>query len=108
MIVGAGASGVELACKLADLLAGAAVVELIEQGEELLPAARSFNRDQAREALLKRDIRLRTGTRVMAVGPASLTLQRGDGRLGSFAGHHQHLLFGHARHCRCRRSGCRC
>ena len=79
VIVGAGASGVELACKLADLLDGAAVVELIEQGEELLPAARSFNRDQAREALLKRDIRLRTGTRVMAVGPTSLTLQRGDG-----------------------------
>ncbi len=79
VIVGAGASGVELACKLADLLQGAAVIELIEQGEELLPGARSFNRDQAREALLKRDIRLRTGTRVTAVGAASLSLQRGDG-----------------------------
>ena len=78
-IVGAGASGVELACKLADLLDGAAVVELIEQGDELLPTARSFNRDQARDVLLKRDIRLRTGTRVIAVGSTSLTLQRGDG-----------------------------
>ena len=78
-IVGAGASGVELACKLADMLDGAAVVELIEQGDELLPTARSFNRDQARDVLLKRDIRLRTGTRVIAVGSTSLTLQRGDG-----------------------------
>ena len=78
VIVGAGASGVELGCKLADLLQGAAVIELIEQGEELLPGARSFNRDQAHEALLKRDIRLRTGTRVTAVGAASLSLQRGD------------------------------
>ena len=75
-IVGAGASGVELACKLADLLQGAAVVELIEQGEELLPAARSFNRDQARQALLQRDIRLRTGTRVTEVSATTLSLQR--------------------------------
>ena len=77
-IVGAGASGVELACKLADLLQGAAVIELIEQGEELLPASRSFNREQAQQALLKRDIRLRTGTRVMAVSATSVNLQRGD------------------------------
>ncbi len=76
VIVGAGASGVELACKLADLLEGAAVVELIEQGADLLPQARSFNRDQARAALLKRDIRLRTTTRVVAVQADGLTLQR--------------------------------
>jgi NADH:ubiquinone reductase (non-electrogenic) len=75
-IVGAGASGVELACKLADLLQGAAVLELIEQGEELLPASRSFNREQAQQALLKRDIRLRTGTRVMAVSATAVSLQR--------------------------------
>ena len=79
-IVGAGASGVELACKLADLLQGAAVIELIEQGEELLPASRSFNREQAQQALLKRDIRLRTGTRVMAVSATCVNLQRGDSR----------------------------
>ena len=76
VIVGAGASGVELACKLADLLQGAAVVELIEQGDELLPQSKSFNRDQARQALLQRDIRLRTGTRVVAVQQGSLSLQR--------------------------------
>mgnify|MGYP006272037737 FL=1 len=75
-IVGAGASGVELACKLADLLQGAAVVELIEQGDDLLPQARSFNRDQARQALLQRDIRLRTGTRVISVQADGLSLQR--------------------------------
>ncbi|APD48399.1 NAD(P)/FAD-dependent oxidoreductase [Synechococcus sp. CS-602] len=66
-VVGAGPSGVELACKLADLLQGAALLELIEQGPELLPKARSFNREQARTALLRRDVRLRTSTRVLAV-----------------------------------------
>ena len=83
VIVGAGASGVELACKLADLLDGAAVVELVEQGEDLLPQARSFNRDQAREALLKRDIRLRTSTRVVEVQADGLTLERQGGTAGT-------------------------
>ncbi|MCT0231307.1 FAD-dependent oxidoreductase [Synechococcus sp. CS-1324] len=75
-IVGAGPSGVELACKLADLLQGAAVIELIEQGRELLPQARSFNREQASSALLRRDVRLRNQTRVLAVGPGRIELAR--------------------------------
>ena len=79
-IVGAGASGVELACKLADLLAGSAIVELVEQGPELLPIAKAFNREQAREALQQRDIRLRLNTRVASVEANGLQLQRlGDG-----------------------------
>ena len=80
VIVGAGASGVELACKLADLLEGAAVLELIEQGGELLPQSRSFNRDQGRQALLKRDVRLRTGTRVLAVEAGAVQLDGTNGR----------------------------
>ncbi|EDY39230.1 NADH dehydrogenase protein, putative [Cyanobium sp. PCC 7001] len=74
-IVGAGPSGVELACKLADLLQGAALVELIEQGPEALPQARAFNRDQALRALQARDVRLRTRTRVQEVGADQLDLQ---------------------------------
>ncbi len=77
-IVGAGASGVELACKLADLLAGSAIVELVEQGQELLPMAKAFNREQARKALQERDIRLRTNTRVASVEAHGLQLQRLD------------------------------
>jgi NADH dehydrogenase len=65
---------VELACKLADLLRGRAVLELIEQGDDLLPLARAFNRDQARSALLRRDVRLRTHTRVQAVEPGRIVL----------------------------------
>ncbi|WP_369801636.1 NAD(P)/FAD-dependent oxidoreductase [Cyanobium sp. NIES-981] len=73
-IVGAGPSGVELACKLADLLEGAALIELIEQGGEALPQCRAFNREQALRALQSRDVRLRTGTRVQAVGASQLDL----------------------------------
>ncbi|MEB3354928.1 MAG: FAD-dependent oxidoreductase [Cyanobacteriota bacterium] len=78
-IVGAGPSGVELACKLADLLDGAAVVELIEQGATLLPQARAFNREQAALALKRRDVRLRSHSRVLAVGSDRLHLQGEQG-----------------------------
>jgi NADH:ubiquinone reductase (non-electrogenic) len=77
-IVGAGPSGVELACKLADLLEGSAVVELIEQGPTALPQARAFNREQALTALRRRDVRVRTGLGVTAVQPAQLQLSDGS------------------------------
>ena len=82
-LVGAGPSGVELACKLADLLRGSTVIELIEQGTDLLPQARAFNREQARSALLRRDIRLRTHTRVLALEPGRLELSLTAGGEGS-------------------------
>jgi NADH dehydrogenase len=78
-IVGAGPSGVELACKLADMLAGAAVVELIEQGPLALPQARAFNREQASHALQRRDVRLRCNCRVLEVGSEQIRLQGGAG-----------------------------
>ena len=77
VVVGAGPSGVELICKLADLLEGSTILELVEQGPELLPNGRSFNRDQARSALLRRDIHLRTGTRVERIDATGLELVRG-------------------------------
>ncbi len=73
-IVGAGPTGVELACKLADLAAGSAVVELIEQGPSLLPHCRAFSREQAQLALRGRDVRLRTHTQVTHVHPDRLQL----------------------------------
>ena len=78
-VVGAGASGVELACKLADGLKGAAGVELIEQGNTLLPAAKAFTRDQAKQALQRKDVRLRCHTQVRAVGSDHLELHGPQG-----------------------------
>ena len=74
-IVGAGPTGVELACKLADLAGDCAVIELIEQGRTHLPRAKAFNREQALKALQTKDVRLRTHTRVMEVTPDGLTLR---------------------------------
>jgi NADH dehydrogenase len=75
-VIGAGPTGVELACKLADLSAGSAVVELIEQGETPLPHSPSFNREQALLSLQRRDVRLRTLTQVQEVGSDRLVLRR--------------------------------
>ncbi|MCS5700411.1 FAD-dependent oxidoreductase [Cyanobium sp. FGCU-52] len=81
VVVGGGPTGVELACKLADLLTGAAGVEVIEQGPTLLPDGKAFSRDQAQRALQRRDVRVRTGTRVLAVDTDGVKL----GRPGSSA-----------------------
>jgi demethylphylloquinone reductase len=75
-VVGGGPTGVELACKLADLAGATAVVELIEQGETLLPQSHAFNREQAGLSLQRRDVRVRTRTRVVEVGTDRLVLQR--------------------------------
>ncbi|MFM7267371.1 MAG: NAD(P)/FAD-dependent oxidoreductase, partial [Cyanobium sp.] len=73
-VVGAGPTGVELACKLADLGGDSLVVELIEQGERPLPQAKAFNREQATLSLQRRDVRVRTRTRVVEVGVDRLRL----------------------------------
>jgi len=74
-VVGAGPTGVELACKLADLVPDSCRIELIEQGARLLPQARSFNREQAEAALQRRGVTLRTNTTVVAVEADRLRLR---------------------------------
>ncbi|MEB3234930.1 MAG: FAD-dependent oxidoreductase [Cyanobacteriota bacterium] len=81
-VVGGGASGVELACKLADELDGCAVLELLEQGPELLSGSPSFNREQALQALQRRDVRIRTGAAVAAVGSDHLLVGPERERIG--------------------------
>lgn len=78
VVVGAGPAGVELACKLADLLQGAALVELLERGPIALPQARSFNREQALLAMQRKDVRLRCHCQVQAVTAEGLHLGQGE------------------------------
>lgn len=66
-IVGAGPTGVELACKLADMLDGAARIHLIEMGDEILPNSASFNRERAAAALERREVCLHLNTAVTKV-----------------------------------------
>ena len=77
VIVGAGPTGVELACKLADLLTGSARLHLIEQGATILPNSPAFNRERAVAALERRDVTVHLNTAVTAVTPSSVELGSG-------------------------------
>ncbi len=66
-VVGAGPTGVELACKLADLLKGAAKIQLIELGGKILASSKAFNREQAEKALTKRSIMVNLYTKVIEI-----------------------------------------
>ena len=74
VIVGAGATGVELACKLSDMLDGSATIHLVELGENVLPRSRAFNREQAQLALSKRRVKLHLNTRVISVSETAVQL----------------------------------
>ena len=66
-IVGAGPSGIELSCKISDLLDRKVEIHLIEQGEKLLPQGKSFNQDQSEKALIERGIKVSLNTRLISV-----------------------------------------
>ena len=78
VIVGAGPTGVELACKLADLLEGRARLHLIERGATILPNSPAFNRERAAAALERRDVTVHLETAVTAVTPTSIELNSGN------------------------------
>lgn len=79
VIAGAGATGVELACKLVDLLNGAAAVHLVELGDQILPRSKAFNREQAEKALHKRGVTIHLNTKVDSVTATSVMLSGEQG-----------------------------
>ncbi len=74
VVVGAGYSGVELACKLADRLGDRGRVRLIEQGDQILRSATEFNRESANKAIEARGIWLDLDTTVESIGPNTISL----------------------------------
>ncbi|MBW4652107.1 MAG: NAD(P)/FAD-dependent oxidoreductase [Kaiparowitsia implicata GSE-PSE-MK54-09C] len=73
-IVGAGYSGVELACKLADRLGGRGRIRLVELGDKILRNSTDFNREAAQKALEKQGIWVDLETKVASVQADSLSL----------------------------------
>lgn len=87
-VVGAGASGVELATKMADLLRdafkrralrGEPRVLVIEMGDRVVPGMGAEIREIVEDALLTSHVEVHTLTRVVRVTETSLTLEH-DGR----------------------------
>jgi NADH dehydrogenase len=73
-IVGAGYSGVELACKLSDRLGARGRVRLIEQTDMILRTSTDFNREAARKALDERGVWIDLETTVDSIGADTISL----------------------------------
>jgi demethylphylloquinone reductase len=73
-IVGAGYSGIELACKLADRLKERGRVRLIELTDQILRTSADFNRQAANEALEARGVWLDLETGVEALSEDTISL----------------------------------
>jgi NADH dehydrogenase len=73
-IVGAGYSGVELACKLADRLPDRGRIRLVEVGDKILSTAADFNRKAAEKALEKRGVWIDLETSVESITADTISL----------------------------------
>lgn len=74
-IVGAGYSGVELACKLADRLGERGRFRLIELSDQILRTSPEFNRTAANKALEARGVWVDLETKVESIEPNAIALE---------------------------------
>lgn len=74
-IVGAGYSGVELACKLADRLKERGRLRLVELTDQILRTSPEFNREAAQKALEERGVWIDLETKVDALGENTISLE---------------------------------
>lgn len=73
-IVGAGYSGVELACKLADRLGERGRIRLVEQADDILRTSTDFNRQAAQAALEQRGVWIDLETTVEGLTADTISL----------------------------------
>jgi demethylphylloquinone reductase len=74
-VVGAGYSGIELACKLADRLGDRGRLRVVELGDKILGRSPEFNREAAAKALEERQIWIDLETAVTEVAADSIALK---------------------------------
>ncbi|WP_016951780.1 NAD(P)/FAD-dependent oxidoreductase [Anabaena sp. PCC 7108] len=74
-IVGAGYSGVELACKLADRIGEKGRFRLIEISDQILRTSPEFNREAAKKALDTRGVFIDLETKVVSIGEDTISLE---------------------------------
>ncbi|AFY31059.1 NAD(P)/FAD-dependent oxidoreductase [Calothrix sp. PCC 7507] len=74
-IAGAGYSGVELACKLADRLKDRGRFRLIDIADQILRTSPDFNREAAKKALDARNVFIDLDTKIESIGPDTISLE---------------------------------
>jgi demethylphylloquinone reductase len=77
-VIGAGYSGVELACNLAQRLGERARIRIVELGDRILARSPEFNRKVAQKALDDRRIWVDLKTQISSITPDEMTLQYPD------------------------------
>lgn len=75
VVVGAGYSGVELSCKLAERLGDRGRIRLVEATDKILRQSLEFNREAATKALKDRDVWVDLDTTVNAIQPEAIELE---------------------------------
>ena len=78
VISGAGPTGVELACKISDLIKDRIQIYLVDKGDKILPNCKSFNREKAIDAIGKRNIRVYLDYYIKSVDKTFLELSSTD------------------------------
>ncbi|HIK25228.1 MAG TPA: NAD(P)/FAD-dependent oxidoreductase [Thermosynechococcus sp. M46_R2017_013] len=78
VVVGAGPSGVELACKLAERLGSRGRIRLVDRNTEILKSSPEFNRRAALRALEERGVWIDLETTPIAVNANQISLQYKD------------------------------
>ena len=78
VIAGAGPTGVELACKISDLIKDRIQIYLVDKGDKILPNCKSFNREKAIDAIGKRNIRVYLDSYIKSVDKTFLELSSTD------------------------------
>ena len=78
VIAGAGPTGVELACKISDLIKDRIQIYLVDKGAKILPNCKSFNREKAIDAIGERNIRVYLDYYIKSVNKTFLELSSTD------------------------------
>ena len=74
VICGAGPTGVELACKISDLVNNRVEIYLIDQGDRILSKSKSFNRDKSIDEMTNRDIKIYLNHEIKSVDKTFIEL----------------------------------
>ncbi len=77
-VVGAGASGVELACKLADQLGSKGRIRLVDRGESVLDGFSEVSIQAAQDALISRNVQVDLNTEVVQITADTLQTRQGS------------------------------
>jgi len=83
VIAGAGPTGVELACKLSDLVNNRVEIYLVDKGTEILSKSKSFNREKSIDALDQRNIKIYLEHYVQSINENFLELNTVGGEINN-------------------------